>query len=848
MHLGLYSDLGITSLADVQVSLIDKTALHQVFISPHYKDRFSLNYNWVLNFPSSKLVLVHYTFQTAKKFIVRVGIFKPPENYQFVLYDGPGIDSHEIPFTNVKSHAEANSTGFVCSVLVYINATPTNLADLIYLLSRIKFQSFRLLHKGNKLQLPGNTLPTDIQFPFQLCAHSRVCLLHILNPNASIKVSLKSMQYKGKDSIYCLYAGLLFYDQRLGEICTVCQPGTSTIAQRHIYFSKNASVLFYSFMEYAEIVGNLAVEQSYCVRVSVWLCDGESKMYERRRQLYLNYLISKSMKKCIIFQITKRKFPEKTDKCVKTVKPYSLQPVSSIKVIYKYEVTGYFSAHKLPGFRFIGRGPSHSFALLSLMFWRSPLCKLYFTGSGSVYQPPKMYFDMIALFGSLSLHYKEKYTHNTQHEGHGSRKGDSDPCKFRKTKICQSDEFSTNYTYCSVGQNNSVSFNLSFSESDPFGETGPSIEVMLAERSKHSWVNVLVNINHTKDTEMSSRQTSLSENLICCSQGTPGEISPKYQRGTLMLGGHRGSTKLKLEVTMNVTAYESKVKFQQYLFSYSQDAELPLRSVYYDPFRAIGSDKNRKKRERMGISTCSTNHPHKPNSLYVTDFTHPIYEHYIKSLHSIVESRKFHLSLPSFREYHEISLAGKIMSLSVECKDDLHDTMFPLKLLWVQTKQSPMKPSKPSQSLDEMSCLNFASTSFKLEKQTIICTTKTSVKMICNSSNNHVAADSKFFSKSFKNYQVVGFRIDKILKSWTGVQELCHTLGSVLPTFNSRTELSELLDLMKLSEFLPPIFSLFIGLKRTTNGTQVCDAKHFDHLYPMTTNTFKMHSLSSRLG
>ena len=54
---------------------------------------------------------------------------------------------------------------------------------------------------------------------------------------------------------------------------------------------------------------------------------------------------------------------------------------------------------------------------------------------------------------------------------------------------------------------------------------------------------------------------------------------------------------------------------------------------------------------------------------------------------------------------------------------------------------------------------------------------------------------------------------DRYLISWTNASKLCKEAGGYLPHFSDREELEELVALLKLSETIPPVEGLFLGLR-----------------------------------
>ena len=55
----------------------------------------------------------------------------------------------------------------------------------------------------------------------------------------------------------------------------------------------------------------------------------------------------------------------------------------------------------------------------------------------------------------------------------------------------------------------------------------------------------------------------------------------------------------------------------------------------------------------------------------------------------------------------------------------------------------------------------------------------------------------------------------KVAKSWTEVSNLCKSIGGTLPLLRNRDELDEIIAFLKLSEDMPPVEGLYVGLKRS---------------------------------
>ena len=53
-----------------------------------------------------------------------------------------------------------------------------------------------------------------------------------------------------------------------------------------------------------------------------------------------------------------------------------------------------------------------------------------------------------------------------------------------------------------------------------------------------------------------------------------------------------------------------------------------------------------------------------------------------------------------------------------------------------------------------------------------------------------------------------------VAKSWVEASVLCKSIGGILPIIRNRDELDELITFLKLSEHMPPVEALYIGLRR----------------------------------
>ncbi len=85
------------------------------------------------------------------------------------------------------------------------------------------------------------------------------------------------------------------------------------------------------------------------------------------------------------------------------------------------------------------------------------------------------------------------------------------------------------------------------------------------------------------------------------------------------------------------------------------------------------------------------------------------------------------------------------------------------------------------------------------------------LKFVASSFNRSFSGSKKFYLL-FKNGTVQSLK-NQHLKSWSKASDLCREAGGNLPYFISRTDLEELIALLKLSTDLLPIESLYIGLK-----------------------------------
>ena len=53
----------------------------------------------------------------------------------------------------------------------------------------------------------------------------------------------------------------------------------------------------------------------------------------------------------------------------------------------------------------------------------------------------------------------------------------------------------------------------------------------------------------------------------------------------------------------------------------------------------------------------------------------------------------------------------------------------------------------------------------------------------------------------------------KIIKSWTEASKMCKSIGGYLPLIRRQDELDEIIASLKLSEDIPPVKGLYIGLR-----------------------------------
>ena len=54
----------------------------------------------------------------------------------------------------------------------------------------------------------------------------------------------------------------------------------------------------------------------------------------------------------------------------------------------------------------------------------------------------------------------------------------------------------------------------------------------------------------------------------------------------------------------------------------------------------------------------------------------------------------------------------------------------------------------------------------------------------------------------------------KVAKSWSEASYLCKSIGGFLPLIRNRGELDELITFLKLSQDMPPVEALYVGLRR----------------------------------
>ena len=66
----------------------------------------------------------------------------------------------------------------------------------------------------------------------------------------------------------------------------------------------------------------------------------------------------------------------------------------------------------------------------------------------------------------------------------------------------------------------------------------------------------------------------------------------------------------------------------------------------------------------------------------------------------------------------------------------------------------------------------------------------------------------------------------KVIKSWTEASKLCKSIGGYLPLIRSQDELDEIIAFLKLSEDMPPVEGLSIGL-RNSFKTQVTHERYY---------------------
>ena len=73
------------------------------------------------------------------------------------------------------------------------------------------------------------------------------------------------------------------------------------------------------------------------------------------------------------------------------------------------------------------------------------------------------------------------------------------------------------------------------------------------------------------------------------------------------------------------------------------------------------------------------------------------------------------------------------------------------------------------------------------------------------------------FSQTERNQHSVGYQFYNTTKSWNDASQLCKKIGGYLPYFTSRQDLEDLFSLLMLSQDIPPIAYMYIGLKYNSN-------------------------------
>lgn len=103
---------------------------------------------------------------------------------------------------------------------------------------------------------------------------------------------------------------------------------------------------------------------------------------------------------------------------------------------------------------------------------------------------------------------------------------------------------------------------------------------------------------------------------------------------------------------------------------------------------------------------------------------------------------------------------------------------------------------------------------------------RTSYCLILSGSYNNSKTESQnaplylFFRKYIVEY--IDWHSNKFeAKSWKQAHNLCSSVGGHLPILRSREELEVFISIVKLSDSLPPIAALFLGLKSTNQVSMV---------------------------
>ncbi len=197
---------------------------------------------------------------------------------------------------------------------------------------------------------------------------------------------------------------------------------------------------------------------------------------------------------------------------------------------------------------------------------------------------------------------------------------------------------------------------------------------------------------------------------------------------------------------------------------------------------------------------CAKPHLEESNAFY---FPYGLYFHFLAkvTLFMIEENRPLYLQFSKRQQTNIVAMPGSLLSLQFTF--ERHEN-FSFSLHWVPYKDedvlSVLVPNTCGAGVIALTsntssyCLNFSS-GVTQNSYYLFFRGKLQMQKLC--SGRHLVRG------------MVGVKKDL---SWIGASNLCAGTGGSLPIFRSREELRNLLKLIKLSPYLPPLNSLFVGL------------------------------------